>query len=493
MNPKSSSPWPFGHRRAFKRKSSYRFAVLNWGTRGDIQPFAALGEELVRRGHQVVLAAREPYRALVEERGIEFHTMREDGTESLMRTLAACQSLPKMLTTSTAYSRRIAPSQLEAFWEASRGADVILAKVITTPEAIHVAEGRGLPLFNVHFDPGFIPTSAYCFVDGRIQDKGALFNRGLSSFMLLSFGLFLSDKINAWRRAHGLRLDPLATRNWAQHLSRFPAFAAWSAYFLPRPEDWPARVVQTGWWILPHKGPIDPRLRDFLRAGPPPVYVGFGSWGVHEKTAVTDIVLETLRLTGNRGVLLRNTVDGRAEYPPEVLVADEFPHDWLLPRTKAAVHHGGAGTTGAAITAGIPSIIVPSFGMQAAWGRLVADRSIGLTFGRDEMTVPRMAEALRRLEDPRMRERAYSLGALARKEGGQRQAADEIERRLWEAAEVAPVHPVPTPIEKPLDLRRASAAHKPPLNPEFGAPSPSLLGRDGEKPDRVVDEEEYRP
>jgi sterol 3beta-glucosyltransferase len=478
MKPKPYSPWPIEHRLNFKRKGSYRFAVLNWGTRGDIQPFVALGEELIRRGHQVALAAREPYRALAEDRGIEFHAMEEDGTESLMRSLAACKSVPEMLTTSTSYSRRIAGAQLGSFWEASRGADVILAKVLTTPEAVHVAEGRGLPLFNVHFDPGFIPTSAYCFADGRIQDKGAFFNRFMSGFMLLSFGLFLSDKVNAWRRERGMRLDPLMTRNWAPHLSRFPAFAAWSAHFLPRPADWPARVVQTGWWILPHKRPVDSRLREFLRAGPPPVYIGFGSWGVHEKTTVTDVLLEALRLTGNRAVLLRNTVDDRAEYPPEVLVAEELPHDWLLPRMKAAVHHGGAGTTGAVITAGIPSIVVPSFGMQAAWGRLVAERQIGLTLAKEEMDAQRLADALRRLEDPRMRERAFSLGALARKEGGQEQAADEIERRLWEAADGAPVHPAPPSAEKPLDLKRAYAAHKPPVK------SKQKVGAGGPEGDR---------
>jgi sterol 3beta-glucosyltransferase len=443
MKNQNSLVWPPAFCRNLKRKIAYRFAVLNWGTRGDIQPFVALGAELVNRGHQVVMAAREPYRALAEERGIEYFAMAEDGNEDLMRSLAASRSLPEMLTTSTSYSRGIARQQLQEFWDASRGADVILTKVITTPTAIHVAEARGLPVFLVHFDPGFIPTDAYCFADGRIQDKGGFFNRFMAGFMLLSFGLFLSDKINPWRMEHGLRPDPLVTRNWAPHLSQFPAFAAWSRHFISRPPDWPERIVQTGWWRVQNKAPVEPLLRTFMEAGPPPIYIGFGSWGVHEKTAVTEVILEALRLTGNRAVLLRNTVDERPEFPPGVLVCDDMPHDWLLPRVKAAVHHGGAGTTGAVITAGIPSIIVPAFGMQAAWGQLVNEKKIGLTMEKQDMNAERLASALREVDRPEIRERAGGLGALARTEGGEVQAADEIERRLWEASAGTSVYPVP--------------------------------------------------
>ena len=108
MKKKPSWPWPLEHRRTLKRKKSYRFAVLNWGTRGDMQPFVALGAELTGRGHQVVLAARESFRTLAEARGIEFFAMEEDGTEDLMRSLAECKSIPDMLGTSTSYSRRIA-------------------------------------------------------------------------------------------------------------------------------------------------------------------------------------------------------------------------------------------------------------------------------------------------------------------------------------------------------------------------------------------------
>jgi sterol 3beta-glucosyltransferase len=484
MQTTSALPWPPEYRRNLKRKGTYRFVILNWGTRGDIQPFIALGAELVGRGHQVVLAAREPFRALAESRGLEFFSMAEDGTEDLMRALAGAKSIPDMLNTSTSYSRRIARQQLREFWEASAGADVILAKAITTAPVMHIAEARGMPVFLVHFDPGFIPTASYCFWGGRIQDLDPFRNRLMAGFLLLSFGLSLTDKINAWRREKRMRLDPLVTRNWAFHLSRFPAFAAWSRHFLPRPLDWPARVVQTGWWILPHNRPVDSRLRDFVREWPPPVYIGFGSWGVHDKTALTEMILDALRMTGNRAVLLRNTVDGRREFPPGVLVADDLPHDWLLPQMKAAVHHGGAGTAGAVITAGIPSVVVPSFGMQAAWGQLIAEKGIGRILEHRELTAKRLAEALRSVEQEAIRRRADSIGALARREGGVRQAAEEIEERLWKAARKPSVHTVP----------KLAEVHPTYTSPEYvaGLPTPDPLETRAVAPDEWAagDEEE---
>jgi sterol 3beta-glucosyltransferase len=483
LTSEKTAVWPSAHMKNFKRKTNYRFAVLDWGTRGDIQPFIALGEELIRRGHQVLLAAREPFRELVWEHGLEFFAMPEDDTEGLMHALAASKNVPEMLQATTDYSRKITAPQMRAFWEASRGADVILSKVLTTPPSVHIAEGRGVPIFLAHFDPGFLPNELYCFWDGRIQDRGAFLNRLTAGFLLFSFGFFISDKINAWRRERRLRLDPLVMRNWSFHLSRFPTFAAWSTHFLPRPADWSERVVQTGWWILPQKESVDPLLRKFVRSGSPPVYIGFGSWGIHDKAAMTNEILEALRMTGNRAVLLRRTVDDRKEFPPGVLVADDLPHDWLLPRMKAAVHHGGAGTAGAVITAGVPSVVVPAFDMQAAWGGMVAERGIGTMLERTELTAEGLASALRTVEQPVVQKRARALGKKTQSDGGVQQAADDIERQLKQAAGRVKIHIVTDAV----GLHTA-----PSQGPSIG-PMPSP---DPERSPRLMDEEpveEERP
>jgi UDP:flavonoid glycosyltransferase YjiC (YdhE family) len=209
--------------------------------------------------------------------------------------------------------------------------------------------------------------------------------------------------------------------------------------------------VQTGWWRLPRKKAPQRRLGDFVLSGPPPLYIGFGSWDIHDKAPVTDAVLEALRITRNRAVLLSATVDRRPDYPPNVLVVDSVSHEWLFPRLKAAVHHGGAGTTGAVSMAGIPSVIVPAFDAQKPWGRLVSQKGIGAMLDRRELNAETLAAAIREVGQDDVRAQARRTGVLLRDERGVEQAADEIERRLWEGtAETAPqrelklteVHPV---------------------------------------------------
>jgi sterol 3beta-glucosyltransferase len=433
MNANAPLPWPPEFVRNLRNKPSFRIAALTWGSRGDVQPFAALGAELVQRGHKVILAAREPYRKLIEEQGIEFHPMPEDGTEDLMRTLSnSTGGLPSLVKTVSAYSRSLVRMQFQSFWEATEGADVILTKSVSTAPALHIAERRGLPVFLMHFDPGFLPTEKFCLDGDHVRDRGGRRNLFMGRMTLLPMSFTLWDKVNRWRTAQHMPVD--WTAKWARpsYFSRFPAFVIWSPHMLARPSDWPEWFVQTGWLRLPRKTPVSLRLREFMAAGPPPVYIGFGSWGVHDKTEVTNILLEGLQATGNRAILLRNTVDDRSKFPDGILVEEELPHDWLFPRLKAAVHHGGAGTVGAVTTAGIPSIIIPAFPAQACWGNMILEKNIGTMLDRHTLSVEGLADALRWMDRPEVRGHASAMGALARRDGAEGLAADEIERRLRE-------------------------------------------------------------
>jgi len=428
------SLWPREFVRNFRHKPSLRFAALTWGTRGDIQPFVALGTELVRRGHQVMLAARAPFRAFIEEHGLGFFELEEDGTDELMHALARSDGGPDGVKLFVQWTRRMVQPQFRQFLAATEGADVLISNAAFTAPALHIAEHRGLPIFQAFFDPGFVPTRRYCISDNRVRDRGALANLAITRLKNAASGLFTWDLVNAWRRERRLPLHLLGEQHHPARLFRLPVLAAWSQALVERPDDWPEWFVQTGRWHLAEKQEPSPRLRDFMAAGPAPVYLGFGSWGVHDKTAVTDLLLETLRATGNRGVLHRNTVDGRSTFPENVFVDDNLPHDWLFPQVKAVVHHGGAGTTGAVATAGVPSIIVPAFFAQEVWGHLLDQKGIGMMLSRKALTVERLAAALRQVDQVQVRERAKALGERARVERAEAQAADEIERRLAEAA-----------------------------------------------------------
>jgi UDP:flavonoid glycosyltransferase YjiC (YdhE family) len=202
-----------------------------------------------------------------------------------------------------------------------------------------------------------------------------------------------------------------------------PALYGFSPRVLPRPRDWNANQVITGYWFLESPGSWQPSaaLAEFLGAGPPPVVVGFGSMHDPHAGELTGRVIEALTRARLRGVLLTgwgglsNKVRSDAIY-----VAESVPHDWLFPRAAAVVHHGGAGTTAAALRAGVPSIVVPFMADQPFWGSRIARLGVGpRPIPRRRMSALRLANALCAATlDPEMRRRASELGEQIRAEDG---------------------------------------------------------------------------
>jgi UDP:flavonoid glycosyltransferase YjiC (YdhE family) len=204
---------------------------------------------------------------------------------------------------------------------------------------------------------------------------------------------------------------------------RVPCLYGFSGTVLPRPADWGGHLRVTGYWPLGRRGGWQPpkELEDFVSSGPPPVSVGFGSMNERDPEETTRTVLEALKISGKRGILLTGWGGlSDADLPDEVFKAEEVPHDWLFPRAAAAVHHGGAGTTAASLRAGTPTVVVPFFAEQAMWGRRVAKLGAGPPpIPRKKLSAGRLAEAIRVAADERtVRDRAAALGERLRREDG---------------------------------------------------------------------------
>jgi UDP:flavonoid glycosyltransferase YjiC (YdhE family) len=141
---------------------------------------------------------------------------------------------------------------------------------------------------------------------------------------------------------------------------------------LPRPRDWRAGLDVVGYW-WPHRpadwSPPSP-LVDFLAAGPAPVFLGFGSMAGGQGGWLTELTVEALRLAGVRAVVQAGWagLDGLGD---DVFTVGDVPHEWLFPRMSAVVHHGGAGTTGAGLRAGVPTVTTPIYADQPLWGARV--------------------------------------------------------------------------------------------------------------------------
>ena len=208
----------------------------------------------------------------------------------------------------------------------------------------------------------------------------------------------------------------------------------YSPQVIPLAKDWADYIHVTGYWFLdPPQGwepPID--LVHFLQAGPPPVYIGFGSMPSRKPEEAANLVLQALARSGQRGVLsagwggLKND-----DLPKTVCMVGSLPHSWLFPQMAAVVHHGGAGTTAAGLSAGVPSIVTPFFGDQPFWAQRVYELGVGpKPIARKALSVERLAEAIRSaVTDTAMREKAADLGKRIRAENGVARAVEVIEQK----------------------------------------------------------------
>jgi UDP:flavonoid glycosyltransferase YjiC (YdhE family) len=204
------------------------------------------------------------------------------------------------------------------------------------------------------------------------------------------------------------------------------------------PADWPDYIHVTGYWFLEPPAGWEPPgdLVDFLQAGPPPVYVGFGSMLSRKPEETADLVLQALARTGQRAVLSSGWGGLKKEkFPETVFMVGSIPHSWLFPKMAAVVHHGGAGTTGAGLRAGIPSVITPFFGDQPFWGHRVYALGVGPEpIPRKRLTVENLAGAIQRaVSDMAIREKASRLGERIRAEDGIARAVAIIEQNRFTA------------------------------------------------------------
>jgi sterol 3beta-glucosyltransferase len=206
---------------------------------------------------------------------------------------------------------------------------------------------------------------------------------------------------------------------------------AYSETIVPRPADWDESSVVTGYWFLdaPTSWQPDPELVRFLQEGSTPVYIGFGSMFMNGGKQKTEIVLQALRLAGQRGIIATGwgglTGEDKSK---DIFVLDSVPHDWLFPKVANIVHHGGAGTTGAAIRAGKPQIICPFVGDQFFWGRRMTDLGVSPPpIWQAKLTTERLADAIKlAVTDNSIHEHAASLGETVRAENGVERAVKHI-------------------------------------------------------------------
>lgn len=415
-----------------------RITIFSSGTRGDTQPYVALGVGLQRAGHQVCLPAPENFRELITEAGLEFAPT-YFGDPQEMVGQAEVQSLkftnPLSILALYRLVRKSLDQWLEEFWRASADADLLIASTITFG-VFDCAEKRGVPCVYAPLHP-LEPTRA--FPSAVLAPWGIRLNHPLNRLthqaMQLAGQGFFGPSINQWRRQHGLPPHSfLSYHRWQQAHIRL-TLLGFSPSVLPRPTDWPAGHHVTGYWFLDEPPSWQPPadLVRFLDSGSPPVYLGFGSMSDKNPERLTQVCLEALRLSGQRGILLSGW-GGLSSLPSTDTLYSivSIPHSWLLPRMAACVHHGGMGTTAAALRAGVPQVIVPFMSDQPFWAERMTQLGVGERCASlAQLTAEQLAAAVTRaVTDPDRRQRAAELGTQIRAEDGVGQAVRLIHQAM---------------------------------------------------------------
>jgi sterol 3beta-glucosyltransferase len=402
-------------------------AVIASGSRGDVEPYIALGKGLAEAGHVVRLVTHQNFEMLVNSHGLEFWPI-AGNVQDIAQDMAALLESGNFLAILAQMGKeaqRGALTLARGGLAACRGIDLVLAGIGGLFVGIALAEKLRLPLLQAYYIP-FTPTRAYpsFLVPNPPSWLGGRFNR-------LSYQLARQMMWQAFRPADGLARRDVLDLPRAPFLGPFnsdcvrgvPILYGYSPAVIPPPPDWGADVHVTGYWFSDRadEWTPPPALMAFLRAGAPPVYVGFGSMSNRNPEETANLVLAALARTRQRAIILSGWSGLRtADVPDSVFMLDAAPFAWLFPRVAAVVHHGGAGTTAHGLRAGVPSVVIPFFGDQPFWGQRVAALGVGPEpIPRKKLTVERLAQAIdAAVRDPAMRQRAAELGATIRAEDG---------------------------------------------------------------------------
>lgn len=413
-----------------------RIAILATGSRGDVQPFVALAYGLQQAGRSVYLVTNSHFEPWAQTYGLAVRPIQWDAQASLQSERGQQMVHSGGLLAGIRYALQEAPRIFARVQgecrQACQDAEVLVYSLLS-PWGQAIAEQAAIPscpgLLHPMIPTGEFPTQLMPGNWGRVLNR---LSHRLGEW---GFWLLIRQATNTFRSQLGL--PPIRFPHTVFDLIRqqqSPLLCSLSPAVLPPPADWPATVHMHGYWFLPPPPAWQPSsaLLSFIRRGPPPVYVGFGSMANQGAAAMTGIVVDALHQAGQRGILTygwggleSNTILGE-----DLFVLDEAPHEWLFPQMAAVVHHGGAGTTAAGFRAGIPQVIVPHMQDQPYWGGKVQALGCGpQPLPRSRLSASALAQAIHStVNNPALRGNASALGEKVRAEEGVGWAVSFLER-----------------------------------------------------------------
>jgi sterol 3beta-glucosyltransferase len=361
-----------------------RILIVAVGSRGDVAPLTGLGTALRGAGFDVSVASYGMFEDLITGCGLGFRLVpgdpqllvaSEQGQRWQDRGTGPVSPI-RFVRLIAGHLRDVNAALLQA---ARQDTDVLLAAGLAWFGGYRIAEGLGLPSIGLALQPTH-PTSQFPPPGLMTRSLGGWGNRALTR-ALMAAGVAAVDKPSkrlwAQEGMSDLSIRQLYRR---QETTPWPFIYGYSPSVVPRPQDWREGIEVAGYWWPAHPAGWTPPegLERFLAAGPPPVFVGFGSRNFSDAARITEIVAAARRQAGVRMVIQAGWANlGAALHEDDVIVIGEAPHDWLFPQMAAVVHHAGAGTTAAGLRAGVPTVSVPMIADQPFWASRITALGAG--------------------------------------------------------------------------------------------------------------------
>ncbi len=410
-----------------------RVVLACWGSYGDLFPSLSVAKALAAHGHDAVVATCPYYQSIVEREGLTFRPVRPDvepsNTEIMKRVMDPARGSEVVVREIIGGHIREAYADLSA---AVAGADVLISHPATFAAPI-VAEERGLRWFSTALAPvTFFSVHDFPLLPPHVE-------------------LMRLARLSPWIARGFMRLARLVTRKWTEQVrvlrrerglpdapdplyegqfSPFGTLALFSCMLGAPQPDWPAEAVVTGFPWFDGDATLPDGLAEFLDAGEPPIVFTLGTSAVFAPGAFYAESVRAARAVGRRAVLLVGRPpagSAPASWPEDVFAAEFVSHAALFPRAAVVVHQGGVGTTGQALRAGAPTLVVPHAHDQPDNADRIVRLGVGQAIDARKYTAARGTSALRALlDDPRYAARAREVGAVVSSERGAEAACDVI-------------------------------------------------------------------
>jgi sterol 3beta-glucosyltransferase len=403
--------------------------IFTYGSLGDVRPFIALALALKQKGHSVLLGAPESFQQPIENYGISYHKiggdleklMYEPEIQNLLETGSTIALLKGLQKNADKNSKEVSIDLIEG----CKKVDFIITTFIPLFYVASIAEKLNKPFVNVILNPPTTPTNEFPYPEFDLLNFPA-YNR--FTYKLLNFFIWQAYKkrINTFRNELGL---PNCEKSLLKKMEEnaVPTIYAFSQTLIPRPKDWALNYKITGFLSLNQvENKIDSTLNTWINNGEKPIYIGFGSIPIPKK--LLKIIPQILENTNERIILCKSwSITDTLPVSDNLFVIDNADHQWLLPKCKVAIFHGGAGTLSTVLKSTLPSIIISIFADQPIWGKIVENKKLGFHIPAKSLTINKLISAIELAQTIEIKNNVLAIRQQIRNENGLDNAIIEIE------------------------------------------------------------------